>query len=448
LGNKTPAAPIQTPTENKPLGGGLLGNTQIGGQQKTETKPSGIFGNISIPNTNPPATTGGLFAGAKAGTPAPTGTEATKPIFNMNTTTQAQPQTQATAQAQVGGDNVSQMYMTSFKEKMAIAQKIDRMIQDQMTADQVTKVERIQVLRPVLDEIKPRMNTQLSNELYSILESALAIVPKFEENVNNKIVYYGVLYYIVDNIIKNAESYYEKGQKLSIYYRIALLLILNNKVPGTVEYTLFKIAQDIPVLGGVLPQRTAGMSDADYWKLLGFKLGSNGLREPYKDFDKRLNASTYIFFMLQTLTLEDILAEASPEERNRVAQFSSVFKSKLNYSWMYWNFIKFYVKVPVQLNTPHILIGFYQASAYEFRRHSNQVIKLMKILGTKMIPELERLGEQLDNRTEKNDFKENKMIYLKHKLSQFAQGNLSQMSIMTPVEESKAGEVILADDDK
>jgi len=470
-GQKPPA-----PAENKPTGGGLFGNVQAGAGAGTQQKTDSTFGNIKIgggTTTTPaaPAIGGGLFGGMTASKPAigtgtiPTEKSATtaapenKSIFNIGggapstsgisgtTGTTTAPQgTGGTSFALASGDSATQMYVTSFKEKMKAVQKIDTLIQEQMAADQVTKVERITLLRPVLDEIKPRLNTQLSNELYSILESALAIVPKFEENANNKVVYYGTLYYIVDNILKNAESYYEKGQKLSIYYRIALLLILNNNVPGTVEYTLFRIAQEIPVLSGVIPQRTAGMSDADFWKLQGFRLGSNGLREPYKDFDKRVNAATYIFFMLTTLTLEDILAEASPEEKNRVAQFSNVFKSKLNYSWMYWNFIKFYSKVPVALNTPHILIGFYQASAYEFRRHSRQVIKLMQIIWNKMVPELEKFGETIQNRTEKNDFKENKMIYLKLKLGQFAQGNLAQMNILTPVEESKAGEVVLAED--
>ena len=448
-------------------------------ETKTETKPGGLFGTSG---TTP--STGGIFGGMGASLTKPTSQTTTAPqenkpllsggittgVSSVFDTSKLAPQTATTGgltsqikPAQTGQATVStsaqesvyqsvansdQTYKEYFKTKGKIVEEIEKLIKDEMAKADVSKVERIPVLRPVIDEVRPRLNTQLTNQLDSILESASVILTKFNENTNNKVVYYGLIYYISDNILKNCEGYFEKGQKLSIYYRVALILILNNQVPGIVEYMILKIAQEIPVLGGVEPKRAPGMSDSDYLKLKGYKFLNEGTREPYKEYDKRMNAYSYFFFMLLTLRLEDVLEDSPDEEKTQdiMRTATKVLRSKLSYDWMYWSFIKFFIKLPLELNAIHILIGFYYSSAYEIKKQPQQVTQLMKLLYTRMVLQLERFGATIQNITERNDFLENKLIFLRSKLKKFHDNDRNGMVILTPIQEAKSEEVKVEDD--
>jgi len=127
---------------------------------------------------------------------------------------------------------------------------------------------------------------------------------------------------------------------------------------------------------------------------------------------------------------------------------SKVLQSKLSYEWMYWSFIKFYIKVPVELNTVHILIGFYYASAYEIRRKPQQTVQLMKLIFMKMIPQLEKYGVTIKEGTERNDFVDNKLVFLKPKLKKFYDNDRNGMKILTPVEEALSEQITINEDEK
>jgi len=461
-------------TSGGTTGGGLLSKPV---EQKAETKPTGgLFGNMTAPAT------GGLFGAGTGGgllnkSTATTSTQENKPLLSSGTSgatsvfdstklgIQTNPSgsiaSQISKPLQTGGstngqDSVSQSvknsdqtYRDYFKSKGKIVEEIENLIKNEMAKADVSKVERIPALRPIIDEVRPRLNAQLTNQLDSILESASIILTKFNENANNKVIYYGLIYYITDNILKNCEGYYEKAQKLSIFYRIALILILNNQVPGIVEYMILKIAQEVPVLGGVEPKKAPGMSDTEFLKLKGYKFLSEGTREPYKEYDKRMNALPYFFFMLLTLRLEDVLEDTPDEEKSPELMRTAmkVLRSKLSYEWMYWSFIKFYVKLPVELNSVHILIGFYYSSAFTIKKQPAQVCQLMKLLWSKMIPQLEKLGPNIQGSAEKNDFIENKMVFLKGKLKKFHENDRNGMQILNPIQEAKLDELKVEEDE-
>ena len=374
----------------------------------------------------------------------PPGGSATQP-----TQVSAPAQTTAVSQgpSTAASEGVSADYLNFISKHSKVVDEIGRMIKDEMTRANVEKIERVPGLRNVLEEVRPVLNTKLTNELSSVLRSADIIISKFTQYQGDQMAYYGLLEYIVENIMKGVTVYYRKGQKLTIYFRIILLLILNNRINGLMEFILLKIASEILVLKGVEVKRTQGMSQEEFMKLKGYKY-EDGERESYDEYSMRMEAYSYLFFMLLTLKLEDAVQDAPDEEKDRdTMQIASVaMKTKTNYDWIYWAFIKFFIKMPVELKTAHILLGFYYSSTYVMRKQTAQVARLMEILYEKMIPKMERFGAGLTSASEKGDFVENKLRFLKGKLKKFHDRDPDGRIIPTPIEEAKKERVQVQDE--
>ena len=423
----------QSNDQPKPSGGLLNLNTPQGGQPKQSgglfaapqaTQPTGgLFAQPAVNAGPKPTVPGGLFAQAppapasssvfSTGAPAggtnllnnirmPPGGSAAQPAqISAPAQSTAAPQGQSTA----GAAGVSAEYLNFISKHSKVVDEIGRMIKDEMTRANVEKIERIPGLRNVLEEVRPVLNTKLTNELGSVLRSADIIISKFTQYQGDQMAYYGLLEYIVENIMKGVTVYYHKGQKLTIYFRIILLLILNNRINGLMEFVLLKIASEIPALKGVEAKRLAGMSQEEFMKLKGYKY-EDGDRESYDEYSRRMEAYSYLFFMLLTLKLEDAVQDAPNEEKDRdTMQIASVaMKTKTNYDWIYWAFIKFFIKMPVELNSAHLLLGFYYSSTYVMRKQTAQVARLMEILYEKVIPKMERFGAGLTSASEKRRF--------------------------------------------
>jgi len=431
---KPPTTTTTTTPTTGTTSGGMFGQT--GASKQTTSGPSGV--------------SGGIFGGPSAPkTTLNLQPEATKPVTQPVIQPQPQPQTQTSTQptqlnfpmqasGQGSGDPRRDLeaYRKYFKTNWKIVDEVTNLINAEMEKDQVTKIDRIESIRSVLDAVRPALNAQFGNQINSLIQSADNVITALRTNQNNKLAFYGILLYTVESCLKNSELLFGKDSRLSVYYRAALILIVNKEIPGFAEFVILRIAKEFPILAGIWPERKPGMRDEELYKARGFKY-NNGNRESFKTFFNRLDSLSFLFFLLLTVDLTDILRDTDPNEINPDLNqlIQRIFVPTGSFEWIYWAFIKHFLAAPIDLITPNILVSFYRSSAYTLRRNRDPVIKLFKIISRVMVPKLEQYGASIQDKDEKNEFVENKLRVVRTSLQKFNENNVQNMVILNPVEE-------------
>ena len=227
-----------------------------------------------------------------------------------------------------------------------------------------------------------------------------------------KLLYLSLINQLIDMIVDSATDSKREGPSF-INSLSTLAHIVNLKVPGFVDTLFYYLASKNKMLIPENITRKPDMESREYYKKLGYELMIGQAGDPYQSCEDFLKKCSFLYLALMMTDLSQIYQFVMDEPDDQIIGFKKLASSlSKSYRWMYWRFAGLFLKNPVNLMTPTVVIGFLKFSHLMLMRERRAAFQLVRTINMKYMPKLKKFLEELEKEdcyteAEKAGFKAN-----------------------------------------